>query len=64
MTQSDLLAIESELQTKLPKVFRTFMLNHGEEIRQAEKTLRYEVVLKTDPKEVVELNLGGRHFSI
>jgi hypothetical protein len=64
MTQSDLLAIESELQTKLPKVFRTFMLNHGEEIRQAEKTLRYEVVLKTDPKEVVELNLEVRHFGI
>jgi hypothetical protein len=64
MTQSDLLAIESELQTKLPRVFRTFMLKHGEEIRQAEKTLRYEVVLKTDPKEVVELNLEVRRFGI
>jgi hypothetical protein len=64
MTPSDLSAIESELQIKLTEVFRSFMLKHGEEIRQAGKTLRYDDVLMTNPKQVVELNLNVRRFGI
>jgi hypothetical protein len=64
MTESDLLAIESGLQIELPEEFRSFMLKHGSEIRQAEQKLRYDDVLMTNPKKVVELNLKLRRYGI
>lgn len=64
MREPDLAVIESELQLKLPEVFRRFMLQHGEEIRRAGEVLRYDVVLQTDPKSVVELNRELRRVGI
>ncbi len=64
MREPDFAVIESELQLKLPEVFRRFMLQHGGEIRSAEEVLRYDVVLKTDTKAVVELNRELRRVGI
>ena len=47
MQKRELSKVESELDVKLPPVVRAFLRDHGQELRDASKTLRDQVVLET-----------------
>ena len=60
MTAGDLREIESALGVTIPGEFRAFLLEHGDELDAARKTLADQVVLGTRPAAVIKLNRGLR----
>lgn len=60
MTEADLVKIESALGYSLPAHYRTFILQHGNEIRRIENALPLRSVLYTDPEEMIDANNFSR----
>ena len=63
MKEVEIHKIESSLSCKLPKGYRKFLLNRGEEVAELKELLPLRVVLWMDPDEIIDENQSARKYA-
>jgi len=63
MKEADVKKIETALGCSLPAEYRSFLIDHSDEVRRIKEMLPLRAVLWSDPKEIIRENKAARKYA-